>query len=254
MGYPLDFSGSSFVRRAALARWIADQTGRSPDACRVMLRQYEDDPAVVLARYRAADSRIVAQIGARVFRRRADFVRHLVRFYLVPEETVHSWLRTRKSTDEILALAKKHHRAQPRTQIPNSRQPVTLFGWRFRSFTALCTYYRRGRQVPPSWREAWHDHVTAGRPITRFGPLLVTIAEAWKWGLLDERNRYSAEIEQELRIWLPLNAEGEPEPVTDPQERALVDALQPPEIDTWRRDLLRLLPENTRHQPEGMKK
>jgi hypothetical protein len=81
--------------------------------------------------------------------------------------------------------------------------------------------------------------------------LLVAIAEAWRWGLLDERNRYSAEIEQQLRIWLPLNAEGEPEPVTNPQERALVDALQPPEIDTWRRDLLRLLPENTRHQPEG---
>jgi hypothetical protein len=250
MPYPLDFNGGSFVSRATLARWLAGQTGRSLDACRVMLSQYDDDPAVVLARYQAVDSCIFAQIGTRVFRSRADFIRHLVRFYLVHEEMVRNWLRANKSADEILALAKEHHRAQPGTLFPNPRQPVTLFGWRFRSFTALCSYYRRGRQVPPSWREAWRKHVTAGRPITRFGPLLLTIAEAWRSGLLDERNRYCAEIEQGLRNWLPLNADGEPEPVTSQLERALVDALQPPEIDTWRRDFLRQLAKSTTINPK----
>ena len=204
----------------------------------------------ILARYRAADSRIYAKIGTRVFRRRADFVRHLVRFYLVPEKMLSSWFRRRKSADEILALARQHHRQQPGTQFPNPRQPITLFGWRFRSFTSLCSYYRRGRVVPASWREAWYDHVVANRPIIRFGPLLVTIADSWRSGLLDDRNRYSPQIERQLRKWLPLNTEGEPEPVTDPRERVLIDALQPPETETWRRDFLRQLIESTTINPQ----
>ena len=48
-----------------------------------------------------------------------------------------------------------------------------------------------------------------------------------------------------MRKWLPLNAEGEPEPITDQRERVLIDALQPPETDTWRRDFLRQLVEST---------
>ncbi|MGA8759865.1 MAG: hypothetical protein WB611_26820, partial [Stellaceae bacterium] len=53
-----------------------------------------------------------------------------------------------------------------------------------------------------------------------------------------------------MRKWLPLNTEGEPEPVTDPRERVLIDALQPPETETWRRDFLRQLIESTTINPQ----
>ena len=85
MPYPLAFNGATFVRRAALARWMAVQTGRSLDACRVMLRSYDDDPAMVLTRYQVADHRVYAKIGLRVFRNRREFVRHLCALLLRSE-------------------------------------------------------------------------------------------------------------------------------------------------------------------------
>lgn len=119
---------------------------------------------------------------------------------------------------------------------------MTIFGWHFRSYNAVCLYYRRGIRPPNSWRNRWVEHIENGEIPVRFSPLLETIVRQWQWGELDVRNRFSREIEQrELYRWLPLNAQ--PEDVTDIFERLLVDALQPADQMTFRRSCLKKLEE-----------
>lgn len=181
------------------------------------------------------------RIGTRSYRTRRDFTRYVERYFSVPVSTVEYWLKRSQSIDVVLARAKQRRNQQPRSDFPSPRRPVTIFGWRFRSYNAVCPYYRRGTPPPNSWRDQWVEHIKDGGLPVRFLPLQEAIIRQWQWGELDKRNRFSPEIERrELYRWLPLNAE--PEDVTDKFERLLVDALQPVD-QTLRRSCLKKLEE-----------
>jgi hypothetical protein len=231
--YPLEFDDHRFATRLALARHLYTLSGRSVGACVQALRSRDDDPRAVLARYNGT----FARIGEHTYRTRSDFIRYISHYFGSPESTVSDWLRRGRSPDEVIALARK--RRGP-AQVANKGGPVTIFGWRFHSFTALCNYYRVGAVAPPSWRESWREHRAAGRNPAVLPPLLKEIARLWQSGLLDEHNRFSPEREARMpRRWLPRNSE--PEEVVHELERKLVDALQPPEAETLRRASLREL-------------
>jgi hypothetical protein len=240
--YPIEFNDESFADRAALAGHLCSLTKRSANATALMLSRLGDDPVAVLAHYRKRDSREFARIGTRSYRTRRDFSRYVARYFRIPKSTVEDWLKRGQSVDAVLARAKERHARKPPSDFPNPRQPVTIFGWRFRSYNAMCRYYRRGSPPPDGWREQWVEHIDEGGVPVRFLPMQEAIIRQWQWGELDERNRFSPEIEQrELYRWLPLNAE--PEEVTDKFERSLVDALQPTDQMTLRRSCLKRLEE-----------
>jgi hypothetical protein len=234
MSSPIEWGGDRYPTRTDLARQLRTLTGHSVNACEIMLRQFGDDPDAVIAHYQKADTRVFTHIGSRSYRTREDFLRYVSRYYRVPKTTVASWLQRGRSVDEVLAAAKELHSHQLPSDFPTG--PVTIFGWRFRSYNALGRYYRRGKRPPDSWREVWCEHVAAGESTARFGPLLETIAELWGWGELDEHNRHSRETEAQLpSSCLPLNADTGSDEVTDDDERKFIDALQPAEAQTLRR-------------------
>jgi hypothetical protein len=237
MIYPIEFDGQIFANRAALVVHLWPLTKRSARVTAQMLARLDDDPVAVLAHYHKRDSREFAQIGTHFYRTRRDFTRYVRRYFRVPASTVEYWLKRGQPIDDVMARAKQRHNQQPRSDFPSPRHPVTIFGWRFRSYNAVCLYYRRGAPPPNSWRNEWVEHIENGGTPVRFLPLQETIIRQWQWGELDERNRFSPEIEQrELYRWLPLNAE--PEDVADKFERLLVDALQPADQMTLRRSCL----------------
>ncbi len=109
---------------------------------------------------------------------------------------------------------------------------VVLFGWRFRSLSALCTYYGFGYEaLRVEWREAQRD----GKRLYDLRRVMAGIAHQWGWEALDERNRLSPEREAKLpRTCLPLNSEID-ESVLSPRERADLDIFQPADKMTGRR-------------------
>ena len=232
---PLHYDGRSFRRPTDLARYLTTIVGgkRSVEAIRVMLHRKGDDPAPVVAHYRAIDTRIFAQVGSRIYRTRRDFVRYINRYYRIPDRTIIGWLDADYSITDVLSAAKECHATLPPASY--CRGPVLLFGWRFRSFTAPCRYYGRS---PTSWNHKWREHAAGGGTTARFSPLLLAITHLWQWGVLDERNRRYDESEIPRR-WLPRNATQEE--IIDEFEKKLIDALQPPEVDTLRRVALREL-------------
>ena len=244
--YPIEFDGQTFANRTALAVHLWRLTKRSARATAQMLARLDDDPVAVLAHYHKRDGREFARIGLRSYPTRRAFCRYIDRYFRVPASTVEYWLRCGRSIDEVLARAKQRHTQQSLSDFPNPGRRVTIFGWRFRSYNAVCLYYRRGIRPPNSWRNQWAEHIENGEIPVRFLPLQETIIRQWQWGELDERNRFSPEIEQrELGRWLPLNAE--PNDVIDKFERLLVDALQPADQMTLRRScLIKLEEQRTR--------
>ena len=242
MIYPTEFDRQGFTNRSALAVYLCTLTKRSARANALMLARLSDDPVAVLTHYQKLDRREFARIGKRSFPTQRDFSRHVDRYFDVPTSTVEYWLKRGQSIDDVLVRAKERHAQQPRTGFPNPGRPVTIFGWRFRSYNAVCLYYRRGTRPPNSWRNQWVEHIEDGKIPVRFLPLQEAIIRQWQRGELDERNRFSPEIERrELHRWLPLNAE--PQDITDKFERLLVDALQPVDQMTLRRSCLKKLEE-----------
>ena len=142
--YPLEFDEQSFPARARLARYLTSLTKRSANATALMLTRLGDDPALVLSRYRQRDGREFVRIGARSYPTRRDFSRYVARYFRIPTSTVEYWLRCGQSVDEVLARAEKQHAQLAPSNFPNLRRPVTIFGCRFRSYNAMCRYYRRG--------------------------------------------------------------------------------------------------------------
>jgi hypothetical protein len=157
--YPLEFDEQSFSDRARLARYLSSLAKRSANATALMLIRLGDDPVVVLSRYRQRDGREFARIGSRSYPTRRDFSRYVARYFRIPTSTVEFWLKRGQSVDEVLARAKERRAQLPPSDFPNPRRPVTIFGWRFRSYNAMCRYYRRGSRTPEGWREQWVQHI-----------------------------------------------------------------------------------------------
>jgi hypothetical protein len=137
-------------------------TKRSVKAAARMLARLDDDPAAVLAHYHKRDSREFARSGTRSYRTRRDFARYVRRYFRVPASTLEYWLKRSQSIKVVLARAKQRRNQQPRSDFPSPRRPVTIFGWRFRSYNAVCLYYRRGTAPPNSWRNQWVEHIENG--------------------------------------------------------------------------------------------
>lgn len=230
--HPHHYDGRDFPDTMALARYLAWKTGRSTNTCWKGLQRLDGDAAGLVERYRKADAAAQIEVGGRAYKSQKAFCHHLSRYYGISRTTTYNWLNEYGA--EATVQRAKEIRAKRR---PIRRSaPVVLFGWRFRSFKAICTYYRHPYSVAALAR--WRKHLEAGgRPCDFF---LSAVAKLWTSGELDERNRWPAEFEARLpRSCLPANAEMEP--VTDAFEEKLVDALQPPDVDTARRAALRQL-------------
>jgi hypothetical protein len=131
----LAYDGKTFHCREALTRYLAPLVGRTPYAVRAMLIKHGDDVAAALAYHRE----ISTVVAGKTYRSRAHFMRALVRRYLVPEATLKTWIYSKKlPLEEVIERARAWRRQhKPTTPV----EEIVLFGWRFRSFTALWRYY-----------------------------------------------------------------------------------------------------------------
>jgi len=234
----ISYNGKNFPTRAELARHLAPLVGRSVHAVMWQLAERGDDAATVVELYRRSAEKSQIVVEDLTYSSKAQFIHHLRRRYHVKRGTVKLWLYGADGSPEK-ALARAKAYARKRSKEPKlGIVPVVLFGWRFRSFSAMRRYYR----IPTKNQMAtdWWDHLVAGKKPYLFPPLLNGIGRLWENGFLDERNRWPAQHEARMkRSCLPLN--DEMEDVEDPDERRLIDALQTPEAPTFRRLALREL-------------
>jgi hypothetical protein len=231
-----EYVGTRYRTRAHLARYLTHLTGRSFQGCLAALALYNDDAQKVIDRYKEVDARARVTVNGRAYKNKAAYFQHLAKYYRIAATTAQTWHAKplNLSLEQIETRAKERAKRNPRE--PRSGE-IAIFGWRFRSLTAACNYYRSlGRDRNLTTR--WHAHIDAGKPAHEF--FLPALARLWEAGGLDERNRFPPEVEARLpRRMLPLNTAMEA--VTDEDERFYIDVLQPPEVETLRRLSLRTL-------------
>jgi hypothetical protein len=232
---PIEFEGHSYRNRMALARHLARITGHTAEACSTMLRKLADDGSGVVARFRASDEQSCVTVGGRTYKDKTAFFRHLQRHYGVKETTAWQWAAPSilgLSLDQIEQRAKQL-RAKRR---PNQKYgEVIIFGWRFKSVSAACGYYRVGQGRGAI---GCRGHIENGKPAFEF--FLPAVARLWESGQLDERNRFPPEVEARMpKRMLPLNEVMEE--VTDAYERKWMDAYYPDNVESPRRHALRQL-------------
>jgi hypothetical protein len=239
---PIEYEGQLYPSRRALATALAAAAGRSLGAIQKLLRRHHDDAAAVLAicQTTTTSPRIKpTEVAGHTYASQADYARDLHHRYQVKTATAEMWIGQRGPEAALTrARAFAARQRQYKKQHPQDNT-VVVFGWRWRSLSALCGYYRVSHYR--HFKREWEDHVERdGRPGFLFRPLANRLARWWEVGELNEWNRFDPVFEARLpRRLLPLN--NEPEEITDPMERSMVDALQPPEVTTVRRACLRRL-------------
>jgi len=199
------------VTRSALARVLAPQLDLSVGATAWQLRANGDD--VEQLRRVVEQRRIV--VDGTTYPTRARFVHEMHRRYHPSPTTVQRWI---KQEGHEAALTRARVYARRRLKRAQQRRdmalPAILFGWQFRSFSAMCRYYEISHNVR---KVEWENHVLADKSPCLFPPIATRLAQHWEAAMLDERNRWDAAAEARMpKSRLPLNPEQLP--ITDPWE------------------------------------
>jgi hypothetical protein len=208
---PLD-PGTS---RAELLHLLMELSGQSLHAVRQRLKQL-GDPQRVLRHY--AERTI--EVNGRFYAHKLAFYTHIHRHYGSSVSSAQLWHARGMSWAEIEEHARELQHQAGRANAP--RQPLTLLGWEFRSFSGACTYYRMPNSQDK--RMIWHANCAKGLlPVVMFGDYVLSVPHT----LLDARGRYYPEFEAPLRrrrpTAIPRNVE--PHPVTDSQEVLILSIL-----------------------------
>jgi hypothetical protein len=204
----IQFDGRTLTRKA-LARELAPQLGLSVEAIDARLRKNGND--VERLRRELEQHRIV--VDDTTYPDRAAFIRALHQRYHPKLNTVRRWV-SQEGLEKALLHARTYarrwrERAQQRKDL---ELPIILFGWHFRSFSAMCRYY----EIKAN-KAAWEDHVLANKSSCLFPPIATKLAQWWQAALLDERNRWDVAAEARIpKSRLPLNPVQMP--ITDPWE------------------------------------
>jgi len=117
------------------------------------------------------------------------------------------WLKSGLSYEECLERARKCRRRRRKSYRKIGQ--VALFGWRFRSLSALCRYY--GIDKTAGIYDQWQQFVIGGgRPAYAVPSIMYRIARLRSWGDLDGWNRLLPEIEAKRpKYCLPINTRDE---------------------------------------------
>lgn len=248
-------NGRAYRSREAMAKELAGTVGNghSRHAVRAKLRELADDVAAVIAWCRQTPARpdhnrIAITAEGKPYVSYIDYGRELSRRYGVTAEVIQGWI-SKNGPETALAQAKafaakkrRHRKEHPQDNT------VVVFGWRWRSFSAMKNYYNLANR--PHIKSDWEDHTLRdGKPGCLFPDLARKLTRLWEVGDLNEWNRFGAAAEAKMPAhWLPINQE--PEPVNDPRERIWIDALMPQETVTPRRAALREIEEARRFMAE----
>jgi hypothetical protein len=213
----INFEGRAMTRQA-LARELAPQLALSVHAIAQRLYVNGDDVEqlrrdVEQKRRDAEKQRIV--VNGTTYPHRAAFVHDMHRRYRPVPRTVWRWIK-----QEGLEATLIHARAYARQRRKHAQQrrdielPVILFGWQFRSFSAMCRYYEISHNVR---KAEWENHVLADKSPCLFSPIATKLAQWWEAAMLDDHMRSGAAAEAQMpKSRLPLNLEQLP--ITDPWE------------------------------------
>jgi hypothetical protein len=209
------FDGRTLTRKA-LARELAPQLGLSAAAINMRLHANGNDLEQLR---RDVEQRRIIVDGA-TYPDRATFVRALHQRCHAHIRTVSAWVK-HEGFDAALIRARSYarrwrKRAQQRKDL---ELPVILFGWEFRSFSAMARYYG----INTSHKAAWEDHVLADKSTCLFPPITNKLAQWWQAAMLDDRNRWDAATEARM-----------------PKSRLPVNAEQMPIDDTWEINMLKV--------------